>query len=108
MPEINVRRAATEDIQPLAHVLARAFADDPYVEFLTLPDERREARQRCGWAGLLRFSSNGLSHTYTTDQLAGAAIWIPPGSRGASRMDSLRLLGARIYMSGWKRLPRVL
>jgi ribosomal protein S18 acetylase RimI-like enzyme len=105
---IGVRRATTGDIGPLAAVLARAFAHDPYHLFLAGPAPERSQRMRDGWAGLLRHSSNRLSDTWTTDDRAGVAVWYPPGYRGASFVDSLRLLPSVTRLAGsWRRLREI-
>jgi ribosomal protein S18 acetylase RimI-like enzyme len=88
-------------------MFARAFADDPYVDFLTLDDERREARMIAGWLGLLRYNSNRLSDSFTTTDRAGAAIWLPPDMRASSIINSGRLLLARVHMAGWRRLAQI-
>jgi GNAT superfamily N-acetyltransferase len=100
----TVRLATTGEIGDLAAVLARAFARDPFYVFLAGDAPERTQRMRDGWAGILRFGSAHLSHTYTTDDLAGAAVWLPPGYRGPGLIDSLRQMPALARLSGWRRL----
>ncbi len=61
-------------------------------------------RMRDGWTGILRFASAGLTQTWTTDDLAGAAIWIPPGRGPSSAVDQLRLVPVYGRLIGWLRL----
>src|SRR5688500_20214916 len=82
---MGIRLATEGDIPELAGVLARAFADDPFYTYLAGTAPERNQRMRDGWSGLLRHASNRLSLTYTTDDLAGAAIWHPPGYRSEER-----------------------
>lgn len=100
----EVRRATRADVPALAAVLARAFARDPFFDWLAGDAPERGQRMRDGWSGLLRFGSAGLSETWTTDDLAGAAIWIPPGRNPSSVLDSLRLTPAFARMTTWRRL----
>lgn len=105
---IDVRRATPADISELAAMLARAFARDPFYVFLAGDAPERNQRMRDGWSGLLRHASNHLSHTYTTDDHAGVAIWHPPGYTGAGFVDSLRLLPSVSRLAGgWRRLRSV-
>jgi GNAT superfamily N-acetyltransferase len=71
---VEVRRAESADRAPLSAVLARAFDDDPVMRW-TFPGRR--ARDRYGDAffrwSLWRFAEQHV--TWTTPDLAGAAIW---------------------------------
>ena len=96
----GVRRATVGDIPELAATLARAFAHDPFYKFLAGHAPERNQRMRDGWTGVLRHASNGLSHTYTTDDHAGVAVWHPPAYSGAGFIDSLRLLPSATRMAG--------
>ncbi len=96
----GVRRATVGDIPELAATLARAFAHDPFYEFIVGDAPERNQRMRDGWTGFLRHASNGLSHTYTTHDHAGVAVWHPPGYTGAGFIDSLRLLPSATRMAG--------
>jgi ribosomal protein S18 acetylase RimI-like enzyme len=87
---VEARRATRDDIRPLAAVLARAFANDPFFGWLAGDVSERGQRMRDGWSAILRHASAGLAATWTTDDLTGAAIWIPPGM---ARMTTWRRLG---------------
>ncbi len=76
---MDPRRATRRDVEPLAGMLTRAFDDDPVARFM-FRGERRRRR------GLPRFFTIQLRHMYlgddevwTTDDVAGAALWGPPG-----------------------------
>jgi GNAT superfamily N-acetyltransferase len=103
----SVRLATSAEIGDLAAVLARALARDPFYLYLAGDAPERSQRMRDGWAGILRFGSAHLSHTYTTDDLAGAAVWLPPGYRGPGLIDGLRQLPAMARLAGWRRLRMV-
>lgn len=87
-----VRHAEVSDVATLVEVLARAFDDDPVPNFL-FRGERRRRR------GLRRFFSIQLRRMYldegevwTTDDLAGAAIWAPPSKSRPGLRELLYLL----------------
>jgi len=91
----------------MAGTLARAFAHDPFYSFLAGDAPERGQRMQDGWSGILRFGSAGLAETYTTDDHAGVALWIPPGHRGPSIIDSLRMMPSIARLAGWRRLRLV-
>jgi ribosomal protein S18 acetylase RimI-like enzyme len=103
----SVRLATPDEIPELAGVLARAFAHDPFYAWMAGDAPERGQRMRDGWSGILRYGSARLAHTYTTDDLAGVAIWLPPGRRGPSLLDSLRQMPALARLTGWGRLRKV-
>lgn len=107
MGEPRVRRARRDEIAEFAALLARAFDRDPFYAFLAGDGSERHARMAEGWSGILRFASAGLSETYTTDDRAGVALWLPPGYGGPSFVDSLRLMPAMGRLAGWRRLRTV-
>lgn len=107
MTAVEVRRATRRQIPEIADLLSRAFVDDPYFAFLAADAPERRQRMREGWRGILRHGSAGLSETYTTDDIGGVAIWLPPGHGGPSLIDSLRMMPAMGRLAGWRRLRTV-
>lgn len=107
MVQPQVRRADEADIPAMAAVLARAFVRDPFFSWLAGDAPERNLRMRLGWAGILRHASAGLDETWTTDDMAGVAIWLPPERRASSFLDSLRLVPALARLTGWRRLREV-
>lgn len=101
-----VRLARPDDVPALAAMLTRAFANDPFFSYLAGYAPERNQRMRDGWSGILRYASDRLSHTWTTDDLAGVAIWLPPDHR-TRLLDSLRLLPELARFVGWRRLRLV-
>jgi ribosomal protein S18 acetylase RimI-like enzyme len=102
-----IRRARHDEIPQLAAVLTRAFARDPFYLFLAGDAPERSSRMREGWTGILQFASAHLSNTWTTDDHAGVAVWLPPGYDGPSFIDSLRIMPAIARLAGWRRLRLV-
>ncbi len=76
---IEVRRATVEDIPALAGVLSRAFSTDPPMSWVFRDDSTRVERLETlfGLAVTEIFLPKG--HSYTTADLAGVALWDPPG-----------------------------
>ncbi|MGH2417314.1 MAG: GNAT family N-acetyltransferase [Candidatus Limnocylindria bacterium] len=103
----SARLATADEIPDLAAVLASAFARDPFYVFLAGDAPERGQRMRDGWSGILRYGSARLSHTYTTDDHAGVALWLPPGYGGPSLLDSLRQMPALARLAGWRRLRTI-
>jgi ribosomal protein S18 acetylase RimI-like enzyme len=101
---VQVRRATRHDIRPLAAVLARAFVHDPFFAWLAGDASERGQRMRDGWSAILHHASAGLAATWTTDDLAGAAIWIPPGRPASGVFDTARLIPGMARMTTWRRL----
>ena len=84
----------------IVEVLARAFDDDPVPLFL-FPGTWRRRR------GLRAFFSIQLRHTYldagevwTTEDVAGAALWAPPGKSRPGWSDLVPLAAVVPYMTG--------
>ncbi len=101
---VQVRRPASSERDALAAMLARAFADDPVMEWF-LPDPvRRAARCEAFFRDLLLNGPYGrVGDVYTTDGLGAAALWLPPGKWRFGIADQLRMLPAilRIVSPRW-------
>ena len=104
---VQLRRATDADVPAMAAVLARAFARDPFFGYLAGDAPERNLRMRMGWSAILRHASAGLRETWTTTDVAGVAIWLPPGRGASSLLDSLRMVPALARLTGWRRLREV-
>jgi ribosomal protein S18 acetylase RimI-like enzyme len=95
-----VRRATAADVAQLARVLARAFDRDPAARWF-FPEEATRAPRLERWFsfGLRRLY---LRHgqCYTTEALAGAALWVPPDAPHLDRLERLGLLPATVELFG--------
>ena len=76
-----VRKATYADVEALGDVLARAFEDDPVLEWLVPPGApRRMERLARMFAVTLRERYLRHDEVWTTPDLAGAALWSSPGA----------------------------
>jgi GNAT superfamily N-acetyltransferase len=97
-----VRPATAADVKPLAAVMARAFYDDPPFIWM-LPDPKtRLRRSRRFFATLARgeaLAHGGIDVALVGTEVAGAAIWRPPGHWETEQLRTalglVRALGRR-------------
>jgi GNAT superfamily N-acetyltransferase len=80
VPQIGggLRRATAEDVQQLRTMLAEAFFDDPVLGWLMPNDRTRRAQLRRYFGIELRHYTLPRGCVWTTDDLAGAALSLPP------------------------------
>jgi GNAT superfamily N-acetyltransferase len=96
-----LRRATAEDIPRLRTVLADAFYDDPVLGWLMPDAEKRRARLRRFFGIELRHMALPHGHVWTTSDMSGAALSMPPGRWRAPLRATLlegRAFGAHL---GW-------
>jgi ribosomal protein S18 acetylase RimI-like enzyme len=92
---VVVRRADEADVPLIAGVVARAFDDDPFINFIVKQDRRR-ADRIASWARGAAAESVALGETYVTLAGDGAALWTPPGQpHTANAFTRLRRLAPR-------------
>ena len=104
----SVRLVRPDDRRLAIDALVRAFLDDPVLRWC-FPDDRRRGRQFDGlfqflWAGL--WSRHHLA--YTTDQVSGVAVWLPPDQWRVGPSEQLRLLPRYLSDVGLRDFARVL
>jgi GNAT superfamily N-acetyltransferase len=103
-PAIILARAASRDDRGGAVLtLARAFARDPFIDWLVRRDARRAAALRACFD--LAFADVALPTgcVEVTDDLSGVALWMPPGTARVGLSD-LTLLPALARVVGARRL----
>jgi len=99
-PSPVVRPAHLADVPTLVEVLARAFDDDPVPCWLFRGDRRRRRGLRTFFAIQLRHVYLDDGEVWTTDDLAGAAMWAPPGKARPGWRDLLHLLPVVPHLLG--------
>jgi GNAT superfamily N-acetyltransferase len=76
----DLRKATAEDVDRLKVVMADAFFEDPIFGWLMPDDTKRAARLRRYFAIELRHLALARGRVWTTSDLAGAALSLPPGA----------------------------
>lgn len=74
---MNVRKATDADIPAMADMLARAFHEDPIVDWVFQDESARPKYARRFFAGRARVLI-GQREIYTVDGVAAAAMWARP------------------------------
>jgi GNAT superfamily N-acetyltransferase len=101
----GLRRASTQDIRALKAVLAEAFFEDPILAWLMPQDSKRLARLRRYFAIELRHLALPRGRVWTTSDLAGAALSLPPGAwRSPLRVTLLEGSAFGVHLSRAARL----
>jgi ribosomal protein S18 acetylase RimI-like enzyme len=77
--DLAMRPATVEDAAPLKTMLAEAFFDDPVFAWLIPEDSKRRARLRRYFGVDLRHYALPHGRVWTTADLSGAALTLPPG-----------------------------
>lgn len=104
----GVRKATADEAPAVAAMLARAFDDDPFINFIVKQDARRRERLEA-WARSAASASIALGETYITAGCEGAALWTPPGQPHAvPYLQRLRWLSKFAGPLGALRLMRPL
>lgn len=104
----TVRKATADDVPGIAQSLARAFYDDPVTEWW-LPDESQRMRrvQRTFESIFPKRICLPHDETYTTGEVVGGALWMPPEKWQLGLIENLRLLPFMAAVWG-RGLPRVM
>jgi GNAT superfamily N-acetyltransferase len=80
LAEPSLRRAAAEDVHRLKAAMADAFVEDPIFGWLMPEQTKRPRRLRRYFAIELRHLALARGCVWTTGDLAGAALSLPPGA----------------------------
>jgi GNAT superfamily N-acetyltransferase len=103
----TVRKARLDEAGKLAAILARAFYDDPAMEWALVDDTRRLGLLQRSFDLYLRKLWFKQDQCYTTGSLAGAVVWELPGRWKLNTVEQLRMLPSMARIFG-RLLPRVL
>lgn len=105
MPQaIDVRVAQKPDVGALARVLARAFFDDPVMQWM-LPDEARRARALPRVFGAMTrhhfLAGDAVEVASRAGEVGAAALWDPPGRWKQTPREELRMMPNFLLAMGW-------
>ena len=106
----DIRKLAADDVTRIAKALSRSFEDDPVMSWIFPDDSERLASLERSFALYLRRIWLPQDECYATDQLFGAALWLPPGKWHLGPLAQLRLVPSMISVlrGNLPRLMRVL
>jgi GNAT superfamily N-acetyltransferase len=102
----GIRAVRPGDVERLAHVLARAFRDDPTHRWF-FPSERAWRRHSHRSFDLLLRDNLASGSVLTNDRLEGAALWNAPEAAEPGALQRL-LFGARMLRHFGVHIPRAL
>lgn len=105
--ELRIRRARASEAEQVKSVIARAFDDDPFVNWAVAQDARR-ARRIYDFMGLAYQMTFPHNEVYSADGAPGAALWAPPGKAKTGILQQGRLLPGVIRATTLRRLPSVM
>ena len=88
----DLRTIQPGDLPELSVALARAFEGNPGMGWTFRSDARRRGRLERGFELYLQRIWMPRGDPFTTEQLAGAACWLPPGGWHLPMAQQLRLL----------------
>lgn len=87
----DIRKMTAAEIAPVARSLARAFEDDPHFSWIIRDPRTRLDRLERGFAAFIRRIWLAPDEGFVHDQLAGAALWMPPGTWHVGLLAQLRV-----------------
>jgi ribosomal protein S18 acetylase RimI-like enzyme len=105
---VEVRKVRTGDRDRFVRVMARAFDDDPFMNWFAAQDEKRQARIESMFGTMVHKMAARHDELYTTPEVEGGAIWFPPGKWRLGFLQQVRLIGDMARVATWRRLPGVL
>ena len=104
---VTVVKATAADAVAVTAVLARAFDDDPFVNWIVAQDRARSSRIRSFMGFALKAFALKHDEVYTTPEFQGAALWNPPGTWRLSAKQQVMATPRLAQATGWGRLARV-
>ena len=111
MADSNTVLLKSSDIDRASRILARAFNKDPMFRYLGI---KTDSGLQVDENALKWFCDLGLrncqpyNHIYTTRDLKGVAVWVPPGKSEMNTWQALSMLFALLWKYGWRRFKRCL
>ena len=103
----EVRGAKAAEIDRLSHLLARAFRDEPFHQWV-FPSETQRARSSARFFAIGLRESIERETVLTTHQLEGVSVWRAPDQHGQSllRLPVVAYQAARLLRSSTPRVFR--
>lgn len=100
-----LRLATTDDVPVLARTLARAFEQDPLIQWLVPQDAQVMDRAAQLFTGYLRLLALPHGMTWTSTDLHAAALWSPPGCWHMGPLTQARVAPYFLRAATWRHFP---
>jgi GNAT superfamily N-acetyltransferase len=104
-PGVPLHRLTAEEVPEAAGVLARTFADDPFVNWVVRQDARHDEAMRRFFTVCLRLLTLPYDEVWATPDLSGVAMWTPPGAFRVGPREQARFLWQAVQAWGVGRVP---
>ena len=108
MGETLIRKATLDDVNLLIPCLARAFDDDPMVNWYIRRDDKRADAFDALFRACLCTLSLPHGEVLTTEDCLGGALWYPPGKSKIGFMQMLTSFRTIIRVASLRGLKRLL
>ncbi len=106
--QINIRAITHPDFERTIDVMARAFDDDPVMNYIAKQDGHRSQRIRRLMQVALTNLTFPYGETYVAEGFEGAMFWNPPGGRPHGLLNDLKQMPAMVRIAGVSGLPRAI
>jgi len=106
--QIRIRKVGHDDFGVLNKVVARAFDEDPFVNWMVVQDEKRTERIELFCETGTKHYALQYEHVFTTEDCSGMAVWFPPEPRecwNPSTLKDLRIIHKWISIMGIRNMP---
>lgn len=97
-----IRRAKPHEYDQLAAVYARAFKNDPILDWFIRDDDRREEGILSFFQSLLGYFSRPHGMIFTDHNLCSVSLWQPPGNGNLSFYQMLKAIPHIINSTGYR------
>ncbi|MBI2766939.1 MAG: GNAT family N-acetyltransferase [Chloroflexi bacterium] len=105
---VTVRKLTRADVPHATAVMARAFDDDPVVNWFCAQDKRRAARIYNFMEIALTKLTLPYGFAYTSENIEGGAYWTPPGKWKMGMLQQLMLIPAMAKSASYRRIPAIM
>lgn len=108
MTETKIRKATYADVDLLVPHLARAFYDDPFINWFVRQDDKRASGFEALFRAWLRKMSLPYGEVLTTDDCVGGALWCPSDNAKIGFAQQVSLVPDAIRITGLRGLKRMI
>lgn len=101
----RIAKLTEADVPRAVELLARAFDNDPFIDWVARPDAKREEAIRMWFDVCLRRLTLPFGEVWVTGDFSGVSMWTPPGTFKVSLADQLRSVGQYVRGMQLRRMP---